>query len=301
MKTLVSIVGPTAVGKTNVSISVAKYLNTEIISADARQFYRGLRIGTAAPSDEQLSLVSHHFVNEIPVTEVFSAGDFTKAALSKLETLFITHDAVVLTGGSGLFIRALLKGLDVFPPVSKEVIHYLNALYESEGLGVLQAMLREKDPQYFRIVDTQNPQRLLRALAVCISSGKPYSQFRTVSHASRDFASLMVGLNLDRKQLYSRIDARVDRMMAEGLLEEVVALSEYAGENALQTVGYKEVFSYLRNEISLDQAVALIKQHSRNYAKRQLTWFRKEEDITWFNPEDEAGILSFIERKLKYE
>lgn len=299
MKTLVSIVGPTAVGKTKVSISVAQHLNTEVISADARQFYRGMRIGTAAPTDVQLSLVRHHFVNEIPVTTQFSAGDFAKAALSRLETLFITHDAVVLTGGSGLFIKALLKGLDVFPSVSKEVVDQLNALYESEGIGVLQVMLHEKDRPYYELVDRSNPQRLLRALAVCISSGKRYSEFRKSASASRDFNSLLIGLHTDRKQLYARIDARVDQMMADGLLAEVMALSKYAGENALQTVGYRELFSHLRNEISLDQAVTLIKQHSRNYAKRQMTWFRKEDDITWFEPDDETGILSFIDMKLK--
>ena len=218
MKTLVSIVGPTAIGKTKVSITVAQHLNTEIISADARQFYRGMRIGTAAPTDVQLSLVRHHFVNEIPVTTQFSAGDFAKAALSRLETLFITHDAVVLTGGSGLFIKALLKGLDVFPPVSKEVVDQLNALYEMEGIGVLQAMLHEKDPPYYELVDRSNPQRLLRALAVCVSSGKRYSEFRKSDSASRDFNSLLIGLHTDRKQLYARIDARVDQMMADGLL-----------------------------------------------------------------------------------
>lgn len=299
-KTLVVIVGPTAVGKTKISIRVAQRFNTEIISADARQLYQGMRIGTAAPSQEDLSLVRHHFINSIPLTTTYSAGDFEHDALLKLDSLFKTHDVVVLAGGSGLFVRALISGLDAFPAVDKNVTRQLKDLLVNEGIGVLRQMLIEKDPEYASTVDLDNPHRLIRALSVCISSGRHYSSFRKGKAVARSFDNIMIGLQTDRKKLYDRIDARVDRMMSEGLLEEVRAMQPFAAANALQTVGYQELFDYLEGKLTLQGAVALIKQHSRNYAKRQLTWFRREKNITWFDAADEEGILAFLHTALPH-
>lgn len=297
-KTLVVIVGPTAVGKTKISLRVAQRFNTEIISADARQLYQGMRIGTAAPSQEDLSLVRHHFIHSIPLTTTYSAGDFEHDALLKLDSLFKTYDVVVMAGGSGLFVRALISGLDAFPAVDKSVTKQLKDLLVNEGIGVIRQMLIEKDPEYASTVDLDNPHRLIRALSVCICSGKPYSSFRKGKAVVRSFNNMMIGLHTDRKKLYERIDARVDRMMSEGLLEEVRALQPFAASNALQTVGYQELLDYLEGKLTLQEAVALIKQHSRNYAKRQLTWFRREKNITWFDAADEEGILAFLHTAL---
>ncbi|MEO6166603.1 MAG: tRNA (adenosine(37)-N6)-dimethylallyltransferase MiaA [Chitinophagales bacterium] len=297
-KILVAIVGPTAVGKTKVSIRIASHFNTEIISADARQFYKEMNIGTATPTIPELKQVIHHLINHLSVTQQYSAGDFEKEALAKLEELFSHNDVVVVTGGSGLFIRALLQGLDVFPEVSDAVIVELDRLYELHGLESLQKLLKDKDPDYYEVVDQNNPQRLLRALAVCISSGQPYSTFRKTKPAHRTFVPLLIGLELDRKVLYQQINERVDRMMKDGLLEEVKSLKSFAHLNPLQTVGYQELFDYLDDKSSLTEAVDLIKQHTRNYAKRQMTWFRKEKDITWFHPDQVGEIIAFIEGEM---
>ncbi|MEP7128526.1 MAG: tRNA (adenosine(37)-N6)-dimethylallyltransferase MiaA [Chitinophagales bacterium] len=295
---MVTVVGPTAVGKTKVSIQIAQHFKTAIISADARQFYQQMNIGTATPSVEELQTVPHYFINHLSVTQDYTAGDFEKDAIATLETLFQTHDVVVLVGGSGLFIRALLNGLDVFPEITDAANSELRQLYLSGGIEALQKLLKEKDPDYFAMVDRNNPQRLLRALSVCLSGGKPYSSFRNKNKVQRNFMPVQIGLQIERKILYRQIDERVDSMMQEGLLEEVKTLLPYAQLNPLQTVGYHELFSYLNGESSLENAVKLIKQHSRNYAKRQLTWFRKENDITWFHPEQLDEMLLFINGKI---
>lgn len=297
-KILVAVVGPTAVGKTKASIRIAKHFHTEIISADARQFYREMNIGTATPSAAELQEVPHHFINHLSVRDDYSAGDFEKEALAKLELLFLDHDVVVVTGGSGLFIRALLQGLDVFPGVSERVVADLDRLYKLEGIQALQKLLQEKDPGYYEVVDRNNPQRLLRALAVCMSSGQPYSAFRKTKPAYRTFVPILIGLELDRKILYQQIDERVNRMMQEGLLEEVKTLQSFAGLNPLQTVGYQELFDHIDGKSSLGEAVDLIKQHTRNYAKRQLTWFRKEKNIVWFHPDELHEMIGFIEGRI---
>jgi len=292
------IVGPTAVGKTKISVQLAKHFNTEIISADARQFYREMNIGTAKPSTEELRLVKHHFIGQLSVEQEYSAGDFEKDAIAKLEELFKIHDVVVMTGGSGLFVKAVLHGLDSFPEVSDVVEENLQAFYSSEGLHGLQNLLKDLDPGYYAKVDRNNPQRLLRALAICISAGKPYSSFRRVKPKKRNFTAINVGLIMNREDLYRRIEARVDEMIQQGLLQEAERLREFQMLNALQTVGYKELFDYLNGLNSLENSVELIKQHTRNYAKRQMTWFRKEKNMTWFSPDEVNKIISFIESKI---
>jgi tRNA dimethylallyltransferase len=298
-KILITIVGPTAVGKTKVSIEVAQHFKTEIISADARQFYREMNIGTAKPSAHDQQIVPHYFINHLSVTEEYSAGDFEKDAIQKLETLFNSHDVVVMTGGSGLFIKAVLQGLDSFPEVNESVEEDLQRVFDGEGIAALQKLLKEHDEVYYKKVDLNNPQRLLRALAVCISSGKPYSSFRKTPSKKRNFIPVKIGLQLDRKILYQQIDERVDGMMKEGLLEEVKSLEAFSNVNALQTVGYNELFDYLTGINSLEDAVKLIKQHTRNYAKRQMTWFRNEKDITWFQPEQVKEIIEFCETQIE--
>ncbi|MGB3074990.1 MAG: tRNA (adenosine(37)-N6)-dimethylallyltransferase MiaA [Chitinophagales bacterium] len=297
-KYLVTVVGPTAVGKTKVSIQIARHFSTAIISADARQFYKEMNIGTATPSFEELQSVPHYFINQLSVAQDYTAGDFEKEAIATLETLFKTQDVVVLVGGSGLFISALLYGLDVFPEITDAANSELSQLYLSGGIEALQKLLKEKDPDYFAFVDRNNPQRLLRALSVCLSVGKPYSSFRNKNKVKRNFIPIQIGLQIERKTLYRQIDERVDKMMQEGLLEEVKTLLPYEHLNPLQTVGYRELFSYLDGRSSLEDAVNLIKQHTRNYAKRQLTWFRKENGITWFTPAQLEEILLFINEKI---
>lgn len=298
-KILITIVGPTAVGKTKVSIEVAQHFKTEIISADARQFYREMNIGTAKPSMKELQVVPHHFINHLSVSQEYSAGDFEKEAIKTIDALFNLHDVLVMTGGSGLFIKAVLQGLDSFPQVNESVEKDLKALLDSEGITALQQLLEKHDEVYYKKVDLDNPQRLLRALTVCISSGKPYSSFLRVHKKERDFIPVKIGLHLDRKILYQQINERVDRMMKEGLLEEVRSLTNFSNLNALQTVGYQELYDHLSGKNSLEEAVKLIKQHTRNYAKRQMTWFRNEKDITWFQPQQVTEIIKFCETRIK--
>jgi len=298
-KILATIVGPTAVGKTKASIQVAEYFHTEIISADARQFYHEMSIGTAKPGANVLSRITHHFIGHLSVQDEYSAGNFEKDTISLLDELFKIHSVVVMTGGSGLFVKSVLDGFDTFPEVKESVESQLQATYESEGIGVLQKLLKEYDPEYYSTVDTNNPRRLLRALAICVSSGKPYSQFRNANPISRDFIPVVMALNEDRDILYKRIDDRVDDMIGKGLLEEVKGLKPYQHLNALQTVGYSELFDYLDGKISLEEAIRLIKQHSRNYAKRQMTWFGKMRDIHWFKPDEVKEMIALVELKLK--
>jgi len=298
-KFLVTIVGPTAVGKTRTSIKVASHFSTQVISADARQFYKELNIGTAKPTAGELNAVPHHFIGHLSIHQSYSAGDFEKDALTLIEKLFREHDIIVMTGGSGLFMRAVINGLDRFPDVDIEIRKGLKQLYEEKGINALQEIIRQKDPVYYSTADINNPRRLMRAVEVCLSSGIPYSSLRTNRIQQRNFIPVKIGLHLDREILYERIEARVDSMMEAGLLDEVKALFQYRHLTAMQTLGYRELIDHLLGEISLHEAVKLIKQHTRNYAKRQMTWFRKDKDITWFDHGQDGEIIKFIKKTIQ--
>ena len=294
IKTLVCVVGPTAVGKTAVGIQLAQYANTAIISADSRQFYQEMNIGTAKPSAEELAAVPHYFVNSHRLTDLYSAGDFERDVLALLDTLFVQHDVVLLVGGSGLFVNAVCVGLDDLPQPSPGVRDQLNLQYEQYGLAPLQQRLQTVDPVYYQEVDIHNPQRVIRALEVYESTGLPFSHFRRQQQKRRSFQVRKLGLNTDREQLYARINRRVDTMMEMGLLAEVKSLLPYRNLPPLQTVGYAELFTYLDGDCSLAEAVDRIKQNTRRYAKRQLTWFRKDPQTVWFEPNDLAGMKSYL-------
>lgn len=283
------------------AIHLAKYFQTEILSADSRQFYKEISIGTAKPSEEELAAAKHHFIDSHSINEAFNAGAFEKAALSTLEEIFKTHSTAILVGGSGLYINALCQGFDDIPDKDGHIRTELQTLYESAGIEALQAKLQELDPIYYDTVDIMNPQRLMRALEVCISSGMPYSSFRKQQLQKRPFKIIKIGLNLPREQLYTQINKRVDLMMQEGLLEEVKAMQAYKQVNALQTVGYTELFDYFDGKHSLEKAIDLIKQHTRNFAKRQLTWFNRDTEMHWFSPFEQAAILQFIQTQLADE
>ncbi len=297
-KHLIVIGGATATGKTAAAIQVARHFGTEILSADSRQFYREMSIGTAIPTTEELAQVPHHFINSLSVTEVYSVGDFEVQALSLLEKLYETQDVAVLVGGSGLFIRALCEGLDEFPDVLNEAVQTLEAQLKQSGIEALQAELKQLDPVYFEQVDLNNPHRLIRALSVCRACGKPFSSFRTQKKKQRFFSPIYVRMEVERPVLYEKINFRVDEMMRLGLLEEAHALYPLRHLNALQTVGYQELFSFFDGKCSLEQAVENIKQNSRRYAKRQSTWFRKDAHWAAFEPDEMSRLVLFLEEKL---
>ena len=293
-KTLIVIAGPTAIGKTELAIKIAQHLQTEIISADSRQFYREMEIGTAKPSIEELRAAKHHFINSLSITDEFSVGDFETTALATLDKIFERNNFAVLVGGSGLFIKAVTDGFDTLPSSEASVRKELNFLFETEGIAPLQKKLNELDPEYYAEVDLNNPQRIIRALEVTMTSGKPFSSFRSRQPKVRPFNSIKVGLNIDRPVLYTRINLRVDKMIASGLVNEVESLIPYRELNPLNTVGYSEIFEYLDGEVSLDQAIENIKQNTRRFAKRQLTWFRKDPGIKWFEPTQTDEIFSYV-------
>lgn len=297
-KYLVVIVGPTAIGKTATSITLAKHFHSEIISGDARQFYKEMSIGTAVPSADELTQVPHHFIHHISIDRNYNVGDYEKEAIHLIEEKFKQNNMLFLVGGSGLYIDAVVKGLDDFPEVSPEIREGLQKLFLESGITTLQNKLQQLDPEYFEIVDKSNVHRLIRALEVCIGSGKPYSSFLRNKSKKRNFKVLKIGLTADRNILYERINKRADLMMKDGLLEEVKGLQSKKDLNALQTVGYKELFSFLNEEITLAKAVEEIKKNSRRYAKRQLTWLRKDEAIKWFEfDEDINHIIKYIKLK----
>ncbi len=284
-KTLLVVAGPTAIGKTAFAIELAKRYHTEIVSADSRQFYREMAIGTAKPSLAELSEAKHHFINSHSIVDTFTAGDYEKEALHLLNQLFAQYNLVVLVGGSGLFIKAVCEGFDEFPDIAPAIRNKLNEEYAANGLAPLQERLKQADPSYFNTVDSNNPQRVIRALEVIESTGIPYSSFRKANAKARPFNIIKLGLNLPREQLYQRINQRVDNMMAEGLLEEVKQFLPYQHLNPLNTVGYTELFDFLAGKQTLEEAISLIKQNTRRFAKRQLTWFRKDAEIVWLNAE----------------
>jgi len=297
-KHLIVIAGPTASGKTATAIKVAKALDTVIISADSRQFYKELSIGTAAPTADELNEVKHYFVHNLSIEESYDVADYEQDVLSLLNVLFKTHDVVVMTGGSGLFIDAVCNGLDLIPDISTEIRDKVNDIYYKGGLYALQTEVEKVDPEYYRIVDRQNPRRLQRALEVYLQTGKPYSTFRQNKRTERDFNIIKTALLWDRDMLIERINRRVDCMMNLGLLDEVKSVYDKRHLNSLNTVGYKEIFEYLDGKTTLEQAVEQIKINTRQYAKRQMTWLRKNNDYQWFSVDEFDNLLQFIKEKL---
>lgn len=295
-KYLIVVTGPTAVGKTALCIQLAKHLRTEIISADARQCYQGMAIGTAQPTSEAMQEVPHHLVNFLPVQVLYNAGTFAQDALRILANLFEKHDYVLMTGGSGLYIQAVCEGLDVMPPVAPTIRDTLNKRLQTEGLRTLVAELAIQDPTYYKVVDQTNPRRVIRALEVCLATRQPYSTFRKHQPTVRPFTTIKIGLTRGRQLLYQRIDQRVEQMMTQGLVQEATALYPCRHYNALQTVGYREIFGYLAGYYKQAEAVQLLKRNTRRYAKRQLTWFRRDASIHWFHPEDRLAILKHIQQ-----
>ncbi len=292
--TLLVIVGPTAVGKTSVAIEIAQHLGTEIISCDSRQVYREMRIGTARPSDEQLTQIKHHFIACKSVYDYYNASMFEIEVLELLQKIFKIHNTVLMVGGSGLYIDAVCKGIDDLPTIEPEIRENILKRYNENGIESIRQELLKIDPEYCRNADIRNPKRIFKALEVFYMTGKPYSTFLTKPQKERNFNIVKIGLNRERKELYNIIDKRVDMMMKEGLLEEVKGLVNAHHLNALNTVGYKELFDYVDGSIELQEAINLIKQNTRRYAKRQITWFNRDKEIKWFNPEDKKEIFDFV-------
>ena len=293
-KYLVVIAGPTASGKTATAIKVAKALGTEIISADSRQFYKELPIGTAAPTPEEQAEVQHHMIHNLNVEDKYDVADYEQDVLNLLNQLFVNHDAVVLTGGSGLFIDAVCKGLDSIPDISEEVRNKVDELYKKGGLIALQNEVERLDPEYYSIVDKYNPRRLQRAVEVCYQTGLTYSSFRKNTVKQRDFKIIKVALLWERSELIMRINKRVDIMVNEGLVEEAKAMYPKRHLNSLNTVGYKEIFEHFDGKVSLDEAIENIKINTRQYAKRQMTWLRKNNDYKWFTVDELDEMLNYI-------
>ena len=297
-KTLISVVGPTAIGKTSTGIALAQHYQTEIISADSRQFFKEMEIGTAVPSKEELAAAKHHFIQHISVEDNYSVGDFETEAIEKLNALFQQHDKILMVGGSGLYVKAVLEGLDYFPKIDASIRQQLNLQLEEKGIESLQQQLKELDPVYAKKVDLENPHRVIRALEICIGSGKPYSGFLNNNSAERNFNSIKIGLTAPRELIYERIEKRVDVMMEQGLLEEAKRVYEKREFNALNTVGYKELFQFFDGNWSLEFAISEIKKNTRRFAKRQLTWFRKDKEIEWFNYNTAIEqVIDFIDFK----
>lgn len=296
-KYLIVVAGPTAVGKTECCVALAQHLRTEIISADARQCYQGMAVGTAQPTPTEMQGVPHHLINFLPVQAPYSAGMFARDALKVLTTLLRKHDYVLMTGGSGLYLQAVCQGLSPIPPVAPTIRAMLNKRLQEEGLPALVTVLASQDPVYYQIVDRSNPQRVIRALEVCLATGQPYSTFRQYPPAAHPFSILKIGLTRDRQTLYQRIDQRVAHMLDQGLLQEAMALYPDRHYNALQTVGYREIFGYLEGHYDQEEAIRLLKRNTKRYAKRQLTWLRRDAAIHWFHPNERAAILYHIQQK----
>ena len=298
-KTLISIVGPTAIGKTALSVELAKVYNCEIISADSRQFFKEMSIGTAKPTPEEMNGVVHHFVDCISIQEFYTAGQFENDVMAKLSEIFKNQDIAIMVGGSGLYVNAVLAGIDEIPS-NLELRNQLNQELEEKGLRHMQQKLKKLDYEHFKFMDKQNPQRLVRAIEVCLSTGKKYSELRNQTAKKREFDIIQVGITADREVIYDRINQRVDSMVKDGLVEEVTGLFAQKELNSLNTVGYKEIFRHLEGEWELDFAIEKIKQNTRNFAKRQLTWFKKDEKTTWFDIMNEKNkLVQHIEKSLK--
>lgn len=298
MPTLIVLIGPTGVGKTELSLRMAEHFHTHIISSDSRQLYADLKIGTAAPTAEQLRRVPHHFVGTLQLTDYYSAAQYESEVLAVLDDLFKQHETVLLTGGSMMYVDAICKGIDDIPTVDAETRALMLQRYEEEGLERMCAELKLLDPEYYKIVDLKNPKRVIHALEICYMTGKTYTSFRTQQKKARPFRIVKIGLTRDRAELYERINRRVDLMIEEGLVEEAKAVYPYRHLNSLNTVGYKEIFKYLDSEWELPFAIEKIKQNSRIYSRKQMTWFKRDQEIQWFHPAQEEEILAYLHSKI---
>ena len=295
-KFIISIIGPTAIGKTALSIKLAQYFKTEIISADSRQFFKEMQIGTAAPSNEELTAAKHHFIHHKSIHDKYNVGAFEKDAIIRLNELFKIHNVVIMVGGSGLYVDAVTKGLDDFPEVDKKIRETLNTDFQTKGLEYLQSQLKALDLKSYETIAIYNPHRVIRALEICIGTGKPYASFLNKRKEKRDFKTITIGLTAKRDLIYNRINKRVDLMMETGLLDEVKSLEAYQKLNALNTVGYKELFNYLNGAWTLDFAISEIKKNTRRFAKRQLTWFKRNHETLWFDYAEESdNIIKHLE------
>ncbi len=306
MNYLITIIGPTAIGKTALSIALAQHFGCDIISCDSRQFFKEMKIGTAVPSDEELAAATHHFIQNKSIFESYSVGDFEQEALAELDELFQKNNIQIMVGGSGLYVDAVLKGFDDFPDIDDSVRTEINAKYDALGIEYLQEQLQKLDSEYYQKIQTenpqtlQNPQRMKRFVEVCLGTGKPYSSFIGKRKNERNFTPIIIGLEADREIMYDRINQRVDIMLNEGLLEEVKSLYPNKHLNALQTVGYRELFDYFDGKTTLDFAIEQIKMNTRRFAKRQITWFKRTENVSWFDYlTDRKEIIKNIESQIK--
>ncbi|MFT7033530.1 MAG: tRNA dimethylallyltransferase [Cyclobacteriaceae bacterium] len=296
-KQLIVIAGPTAVGKTSFAIDLALYFNTEIISADSRQFYKEMTIGTAKPTFQELNAAKHHMIDSLSIAENYDAGKFSEEAEELLKELFLKFNKVVLVGGSGMYVKALCDGLDSIPEVADDIREELNQSWINGNKEILLRELQENDPEYYETVDHNNRQRVTRGIEVFRATGRPYSFFRKgdKKKAIKDYSVIKIGLELDREELYKRINERMDQMISDGLFKEAEKLYKHRELNALQTVGYREVFSFLDGEYDKEETIRLLKRNSRRYAKRQMTWFKRDEEFTWFRPMDRKIVINYIE------
>jgi tRNA dimethylallyltransferase len=299
MNFLINIVGPTAIGKTALAIKLAHHFGTEIISSDSRQFFKEMSIGTAVPSEEELSEAVHHFIQHKSIFESYSVGDFERDTIKFLENFHKKNSIIIMVGGSGLYSNTVLYGLDEFPDISQQIREDLNSEYKNKGIEFLQKKLQQLDPQHYENVDIYNPQRIIRALEVCIGTGKAYSSFLNKKKKDRFFSFIQIGLIAEREAMYNRINLRVEKMLENGLFREVQRLYKYKNLNALQTVGYREFFDFLDSKINFNQAIELTKMNTRRFAKRQLTWYNKQTDIQWFDYKTNLSeIVNYINSKL---
>lgn len=299
MNFLINIVGPTAIGKTALAIKLAHHFGTEIISSDSRQFFKEMSIGTAVPSEEELSEAVHHFIQHKSIFESYSVGDFERDTIKFLENFYKKNSIIIMVGGSGLYSNAVLYGLDEFPDISQQIREDLNSEYKDKGIEFLQKKLQQLDPQHYENVDIYNPQRIIRALEVCIGTGKAYSSFLNKKKKDRFFSFIQIGLIAEREAMYNRINLRVEKMLENGLFKEVQSLYKYKNLNALQTVGYREFFDFLDSKVNFNQAIELTKMNTRRFAKRQLTWYNKQTDIQWFDYKTNLSeIVNYINSKL---
>ena len=299
MNFLINIVGPTAIGKTALAIKLAHHFGTQIISSDSRQFFKEMSIGTAVPSKEELSETVHHFIQHKSIFESYSVGDFERDTIKFLENFYKKNSIIIMVGGSGLYSNAVLYGLDEFPDISQQIREDLNSEYKNKGIEFLQKKLQQLDPQHYENVDIYNPQRIIRALEVCIGTGKAYSSFLNKKKKDRFFSFIQIGLIAEREAMYNRINLRVEKMLENGLFREVQSLYKYKNLNALQTVGYREFFDFLDSKINFNQAIELTKMNTRRFAKRQLTWYNKQTDIQWFDYKTNLPeIVNYINSKL---
>ena len=297
-KILIVLIGPTGVGKTDLSLEIAEKFNSPIISADSRQIYSDIIIGTAAPTKEQLNRVKHYFVGTLKLTDYYSAAQYEAEVIDLLDKLFKNHDTIVLTGGSMMYIDAICKGIDDIPTVDEETREMMLEKYNNEGLDRLCAELKLLDPEYYSIVDLKNPKRVIHALEICYMTGKTYTSFRTGNKKERPFNIIKIGLKRDREELYERINRRVNVMIEQGLVDEVKSVYEYRNLNSLNTVGYKEIIQYLDGKCTLDFAIEKIKQNSRIYSRKQMTWFKRDNEVAWFHPDNKSEVMEYICSKI---